>query len=426
MEKRFVVKNLFQIVLIFLCFIYCDLGAQNRSKRNKQEKRNIDQFKINAYPIVTENDEIKLKVFGLIPYQSLQFLKNNETFIAGYETSISIRDKDGNQLDRQTFQSEVKVDNYINTVDRSSREVVMADFLVKDQEYTIVGELIDQDTRTKGVVKKKIDLQGLLKEICIYPPFIIGEYPGNWGFENNEIPVTTRDINHKIKEFPLFISGKIKPGEFTVSLVAKNANEEIFWDKNIELTSDNNIFSERIIIDKKPEENLSMEVSVTLKQNKMSDTKEISLRIRKPGLSFFINNVDEALDQMRYIVTDKEYKLVKKSKRKEREKLFYQFWDERDPTPGTIANELMDQYYYRVKYSNEKFASFLPGWKTDMGMIYILFGPPDDMQRSFAQNQRNTYETWFYYSINRNFTFYDENGFGEFKLTTPYYRAVGW
>ncbi len=190
--------------------------------------------------------------------------------------------------------------------------------------------------------------------------------------------------------------------------------------------SDNNIFSERIIIDKKPEENLSMEVSVTLTQNKISDTKEISLRIRKPGLSFFINNVDEALDQMRYIVTDKEYKLLKKSKRKEREKLFYQFWDERDPTPGTIANELMDQYYYRVKYSNEKFASFLPGWKTDMGMIYILFGPPDDMQRSFAQNQRNTYETWFYYSINRNFTFYDENGFGEFKLTTPYYRAVGW
>ena len=169
-----------------------------------------------------------------------------------------------------------------------------------------------------------------------------------------------------------------------------------------------------------------MQVSVTLEQNKVSDTKEISLRMRKPGLSFFINNVDEALDQMRYIVTDEEYKLIKKSKRKEREKLFYQFWDDRDPTPGTIANELMDQYYYRVKYSNEKFASFLPGWKTDMGMIYILFGPPDDMQRTFGQNQRNTYETWYYYSINRNFTFYDENGFGEFKLTTPYYRAVGW
>ena len=426
MEKRSIVKNLFKILLIFLCFFISNVDAQNRNKKNNQEKRNIDQFKINAYPIVTQNDDIKLLVYGLIPYQSLQFLKNNETFVAGYETSISIRDNDGNQLDRQSFQSEVKVDDYIRTVDRFSREVVMAEFLVKDQEYTVVGELIDQDTRTKGVIKKEINLEHLLKEICIYPPFIIGEYPGNWGFEENEIPVTTRDINHKIKEFPLFLSGKIKPGEFTVSITAKNASNEVFWNEKLELSSDNNTFSERIIIDKKPEENLSMEVSVTLKQKEISDVKEISLRIRKPGLSFFINNVDEALDQMRYIVTDKEYKLVKKSKRKEREKLFYQFWDDRDPTPGTITNELMDQYYYRVKYSNEKFAGFLPGWKSDMGMIYILFGPPDDMQRSFGQNSRYTYETWYYYSINRDFSFFDENGFGDFKLTTPYYRAIGW
>ena len=427
MEKRSIMKNLFKIFFFFFfCFFISDLYAQDRKKRGNQEKRNIDQFKINIYPIVTEDDDIRLLVYGLIPYQSLQFLKKDDNFIAGYETSISIRDSDGNQLDRKTFQSTVQVDSYINTVNKSSSEVVMAEFLVKDQKYSIVGELIDEDTRTKGVVKKEVDLNGLLKEICVYPPFIIGEYPGMWGFNKDEIPVTTRDINHKIKEFPLFISGKVNPGEFSVSIIAKNANDEVFWEEELNLNTKNNTFTERIIIDKKPEENLTMNVSVTLVQAKSVDTKEINLRMRKPGLSFFINNVEEALDQMRYIVTDEEYKLIKKSKRKERGKLFYQFWDDRDPTPGTITNELMDQYYYRVKYTNEKFAAFQPGWKTDMGMIYILFGPPDDMQRSFGTNSRNTFETWYYYSISRNFTFYDENGFGDFKLTTPYYRAVGW
>jgi len=434
MEKRFIMKNLFQILLIFFCFFIADLNAQNRNKRSNQEKRNIDQFKINFYPIVTENDDIRLLVYGLIPYESLQFLKNDDRFTAGYETSISIRDDNGNQLDRKTFQSEVNVDSYIKTVNRSSREIVMAEFLVKDGKYSVVGELIDQDTRTRGVVKKEVDLNGLLNELCIYPPFIIGEYPGMWGFDENEIPVTTRDINHEIKEFPLFLSGKVYPGDFSISIIAKNANDEVFWEEELELSSNNQTFSERIIIDTKPEENLTMNVSVTLVQQKRSgedvytidDAKEINLRIRKPGLSFYINNVNEALDQMRYIVTDEEYKLLKKTKRKEREKLFYQFWDDRDPTPGTITNELMDQYYYRVRYTNDKFAAFQPGWKTDMGMIYILFGPPDDMQRSFGQNSRNTYEIWYYYSINRNFSFYDENGFGDFKLTTPYYRAVGW
>jgi GWxTD domain-containing protein len=169
-----------------------------------------------------------------------------------------------------------------------------------------------------------------------------------------------------------------------------------------------------------------MAIDVTITQENESDSKVIELRIRKPGLSSFISNVDEALDQMRYVVTDEEYKRVKKAKRKERDKLFYQFWKGRDPSPGTVANELMDQYYYRVSYTNEHFAAFDPGWKTDMGMIYILFGPPDDTQRSFNNSSRYTYETWYYYTINRNFSFYDENGFGDYKLTTPYYRGVGW
>jgi GWxTD domain-containing protein len=367
-----------------------------------------------------------LLVYGLIPYQSLQFLKDGDGFSAGYEASLGIRDKDGNQIDRKTFQSTVAVGDYVSTINRSAREVVMAEFIIKATEYTIVGELIDEDTRLKGIVREKIDMTGLLQPLAIYPPFIIGEYPGNWGFEENKIPVSTNDISHKIKDFPLFLSGRVKPGNFTLKVVAKDANKDVFWEDELKLTSENKTFRRRILIDQKPDENLTMAIDVTITQENESDSKVIELRIRKPGLSSFISNVDEALDQMRYVVTDEEYKRVKKAKRKERDKLFYQFWKGRDPSPGTVANELMDQYYYRVSYTNEHFAAFDPGWKTDMGMIYILFGPPDDTQRSFNNSSRYTYETWYYYTINRNFSFYDENGFGDYKLTTPYYRGVGW
>jgi GWxTD domain-containing protein len=318
------------------------------------------------------------------------------------------------------------VGDYVSTINRSAREVVMAEFIIKATEYTVVGELIDEDTRLKGIVREKFDMTGLLQPLAIYPPFIIGEYPGNWGFDENEIPVSTKDISHKIKEFHLFLSGRVKPGNFTLKVVVKDANEDVFWKEELKLTSENTTFTRRILIDQKPKENLTMAIDVTITQENESDSKAIELRIRKPGLSNFISNVDEALDQMRYIVTDEEYKRIKKAKRKEREKLFYQFWKDRDPSPGTVVNELMDQYYYRVSYTNEHFTSFSPGWKTDMGMIYILFGPPNDTQRSFSTGNRNTYEIWYYYTINRNFSFYDENGFGDFNLTTPYYRGVGW
>ena len=413
------------LLIVFILFGTA-LFAQGRSRKGRDSKRNVDQFKVNAYPVVTEGDNIRLLVYGLIPYQSLQFLKDGYGFSAGYEASLGIRDKDGNQIDRKTFQSTVAVGDYVSTINRSAREVVMAEFIIKATEYTIVGELIDEDTRLKGIVREKIDMTGLLQPLAIYPPFIIGEYPGNWGFEKNKIPVSTKDISHKINDFTLFLSGRVKPGNFTLKVVAKDANKDVFWEDEIKLTSENKTFRRRILIDQKPDENLTMAIDVTITQENESDSKVIELRIRKPGLSYFISNVDEALDQMRYVVTDEEYKRVKKAKRKERDKLFYQFWKDRDPSPGTVVNELMDQYYYRVSYTNEHFAAFDPGWKTDMGMIYILFGPPDDTQRSFSNSSRYTYETWYYYTINRNFSFYDENGFGDYKLTTPYYRGVGW
>ena len=214
----------------------------------------------------------------------------------------------------------------------------MAEFIIKATEYTIVGELIDEDTRLKGIVREKIDMTGLLQPLAIYPPFIIGEYPGNWGFEENKIPVPTKDISHKIKDFPLFLSGRVKPGNFTLKIEAKDANKNVFWEDEIKLTSKNKTFRRSILIDQKPDENLTMAIDVTITQENESDSKVIELRIRKPGLSYFISNVDDALDQMRYVVTDEEYKRVKKAKRKERDKLFYQFWKDRDPSPGTAVS----------------------------------------------------------------------------------------
>ena len=112
---------------------------------------------------------------------------------------------------------------------------------------------------------------------------------------------------------------------------------------------------------------------------------------------------------------------MKNSKRKEREKLFRSFWKKRDPTSNGFHNELMEEYYRRVHYANEHFTSFQPGWESDMGMIYILFGAPDDVERINSHSERKVFEVWHYLEINRNFTFVDENGFGDFRLQTPFF-----
>jgi GWxTD domain-containing protein len=82
-----------------------------------------------------------------------------------------------------------------------------------------------------------------------------------------------------------------------------------------------------------------------------------------------------------YIITDEERKAFKRfSTDDEREQFIEQFWLRRDPTPDTEENEFKEEHYRRIAYANERFASGIPGWKTDRGRMYIVYGPPDEIE----------------------------------------------
>lgn len=82
-----------------------------------------------------------------------------------------------------------------------------------------------------------------------------------------------------------------------------------------------------------------------------------------------------------YIITDEERATFKRfATDDERESFIESFWLRRDPTPDTQENEYKEEHYRRIAYSNERFASGIPGWKADRGRIYITFGPPDEIE----------------------------------------------
>ena len=81
-----------------------------------------------------------------------------------------------------------------------------------------------------------------------------------------------------------------------------------------------------------------------------------------------------------YIITDEEKQAWKRlNTAEEKDSFIEQFWLRRDPTPDTPENEYKEEHYRRIAYSNEHFASGYPGWKSDRGRTYIMFGPPDEI-----------------------------------------------
>lgn len=95
-------------------------------------------------------------------------------------------------------------------------------------------------------------------------------------------------------------------------------------------------------------------------------------------------------EDVRWLITDEEGKAFKLlSNDEERDQFIEQFWLRRDPTPDTVENEYKEEHYRRMAYSNEHFAAGIPGWKTDRGRIYIMYGPPDQID---AHPSGGTYE----------------------------------
>src|SRR5256884_8581124 len=86
-------------------------------------------------------------------------------------------------------------------------------------------------------------------------------------------------------------------------------------------------------------------------------------------------------EDVSYIITNEERAAFKALKTdEEREQFIEQFWLRRDPTPDTVDNEFKEEHYARIAYANERFASGIPGWKTDRGRIYIIYGKADEIE----------------------------------------------
>src|SRR6266446_5059174 len=136
-----------------------------------------------------------------------------------------------------------------------------------------------------------------------------------------------------------------------------------------------------------------------------------------------------------YIITDEERKAFKKlATDDEREKFIEEFWRRRDPDPDTDENEFKEEYYERIAYANEHFASGIPGWKSDRGRIWIMYGKPDEREThpSGGSYERPSYEgggststypfeTWFYRYLpgvgsGIEIEFVDPTGSGEYRI----------
>jgi len=125
------------------------------------------------------------------------------------------------------------------------------------------------------------------------------------------------------------------------------------------------------------------------------------------------------LEPLAYIVTAQEIDWLRSLPPEQQAQGWEEVWRRRDPTPETPKNEMQLEFFRRVRYAERHFQGFGPGWRSDMGRIYIKFGPPDQIETRPASLTSPQLEIWYYNQPYRRLVFGDREGFGRYTLLNP-------
>ena len=407
-------KKLFiYILLVGLIF------PQNRNQRNLN--RNIDQFRMTSFTRPLESGSVEIMSFVVIPNRSLQFIKEKNKFIAEYDANIFVTTDDEDvQVATGSFSDKIISNRFSETTSKVKSTVLNTSFVVPLGDYNISINVKDLDTKLSSKQNNKVELKQFSNDSQVYDPIFIKEAKGEWGFESNKFPIDANQIVVKNNEIQFYQYAVINAGvyEMVINILS---GKEVQWSKTINSSSESRVISHLITVPTKDINRKDLKVQVSVNQKNSTKSRSLGFRFRNSFMPDSITNIDLALSQMNYILTSDERKELKKLKQSAKENFFKKAWARRDPKPDTKVNELMDEYYGRVSFTEENFSRGTSGgWRSDMGMIFILFGKPDDIQRYTSMQSNYSYETWYYFSIGQEFAFVDDYGFGDYRLRYPF------
>lgn len=117
-----------------------------------------------------------------------------------------------------------------------------------------------------------------------------------------------------------------------------------------------------------------------------------------------------------YVATNDEMIALENAPDDSLESIWTRFWARRDPRPESSANEALIEFMQRVEVATRNFGVLEPGWQSDMGRIYIKYGPPEQVDRTVSDVNGTPTEIWTYYGRNATFVFQDQDGFGRYRL----------
>lgn len=420
-------------ILFFSLFLISSIFGQPDNDQQPFSKRLPFESEVISLPRV--DGDFSVYFIYKIPYRMLVFEKNDESFNAGFRIIVEVLDEDSKLIARDIKDSRVTVNDFESTNDFN---LFLQDFLIfkiKPGEYKIATFISDMNSSFELPLKSiELNLEDLKDKIVQHPlvinsmeiicderkAFILANSGGNVPFSSDKfhliIPVTDTSITEIDviieNNDEVIISTKVTES-YVIPVGITDCKGQLSVTSNPETTALRN-FVLRNVNDKL----IEGEVVLKIVNDDNSIDEKYKSKIVWFNKPFSLMDPEKAIEYLSYIESDSVvYSLLTQSS-SDYPKLLNDYWSKFDPTPETIYNEVMFEFYSRVDYTIKEFKGIGKenGAKSDRGMVYIRFGKPDKIERA-SNPQGQVMEIWTYLDPERKFTFVDKKGIGNFSLT---------
>ncbi len=412
-----------KLLLILLTFTISTL-AQVENSAGKYPLKSNPLFYYDVADYRGSTDSLtRVDIFLKVPYLRIKFIKRGNIYEANYDVDLSFFDSEADTLMlHRSWREDVKTKDFRATTMPSSFNLSYRSFNLLPGIYKLKISVQDDNSQIKGSSENPVTVLPINKPLDISDIVLISKMVGN-GKKEKIIPNVSKVITSKVRSISFFyvVYSNI-PRDVTIFYQVTNLRKDKFYKQSVnkKIKIGKNVIYQTL----KNEELTLGEYSLIVKV--IDDSTGQKIGIGKKFYSKISNfptsivDLDLAIDQMIYIASASQIDYIKSAKTyDEKLRRYLRFWKSKDPSPNTPENEVLDEYYRRVDYANANFKSYYDGWRTDMGMIYITLGPPDQVERHPFEYDSKPYEIWDYYTLNRRFIFVDETGFGDYRLVNP-------
>jgi GWxTD domain-containing protein len=375
--------------------------------------------------------QTRVDVFIQTPYENLRFTDVDQKFTSTYDVTVDFLDSTNTQVMDKSWVESVEARDYDESVSPRESNIAQRSFALQPGNYTLDVQVRDEETKKSYRQKRRLWVRDFSTSPFAMSDLMLVNRLAYEGEKRILSPNISGNIAEANDSFHIFfeVYDRLKSDSVHVKL-------RILDERDIPAARDSfaeKMVGERLSVTRRVNVNrmiageyrMEIDVSPSAGFGEVAAHASRPVRIEWRGIPVAEADLDKAIDQLQYIVDREKLDSMKKAPAEKKREMFKAFWKQRDPTPNTERNELMEEYYGRVAYANKHFTHYMEGWRSDMGMVYIIFGPPNNIERHPFDIDAKPYEVWTYYDINREFVFVDASGFGDYKLTTPLYDIYG-